>query len=76
MIKRSITLAGHKTSLALEAEFWLALEQIARQNNQTLPTLITQIDKSRTKENLSSAIRVFTLQHFQNIASTIQSASR
>ena len=74
MIKRSITLAGHKTSLALEDEFWTALELIAQKNHQSLPNLISQIDASRTDKNLSSAIRVFVLKYFQNTARTTRPA--
>ncbi|VAW20733.1 hypothetical protein MNBD_ALPHA11-1612 [hydrothermal vent metagenome] len=61
MKKRSITLAGHKTSLALEIEFWQALENIAAKKQLSLPTLIAQIDQQRQNNNLSSAIRVFVL---------------
>ncbi|MCF6326142.1 MAG: ribbon-helix-helix domain-containing protein [Devosiaceae bacterium] len=61
MKKRSITLAGHKTSLALEVEFWQALENIAKDKKLSLPALIAQIDQQRKNNNLSSAIRVFVL---------------
>jgi len=62
--KRSITLAGHKTSLALEVEFWQALEKIAADKKLSLPALIAQIDQRRKNNNLSSAIRVFVLANF------------
>lgn len=65
MRKRSITLEGHRTSIALEAEFWAALEAIAEADNRTLPALINQIDRSRLKlspaPGLASAIRVYVL---------------
>jgi len=62
--KRSITLAGHKTSLALEVEFWQALENIAAREKLSLPALIAQIDQQRKNNNLSSAIRVFVLANY------------
>jgi len=65
MQKRSITLAGHKTSLALEEEFWQALTEIAAASNSTIPVLISRIDAGRQKRNLSSAVRVFVLSHFR-----------
>ncbi len=66
MLKRSLTLAGHKTSLALEAEFWSALEEIAREKHTSLPTLIAEIDRSRETENLSSAVRLAVLQYYRD----------
>lgn len=65
--KRSMRIAGHRTSLALEAEFWSALERIARDRNMTLPVLIAQIDERRGKNtpeaSLASAVRVFVLEN-------------
>ncbi len=69
MQKRSLTLAGHKTSLALEEEFWEALAGIARKSDTTIPRLISRIDKDRDRQNLSSAVRVFVLGQFQKSAS-------
>lgn len=64
--KRSMRIAGHRTSLALEAEFWAALERIARDCSKTLPVLIAEIDekrgKSRPDASLASAVRVFVLE--------------
>jgi len=65
LIKRSITLAGHKTSIALEAEFWQALEEISVNKNLSLPALISRIDQQRQGSNLTSAIRVFVLFQFR-----------
>jgi predicted DNA-binding ribbon-helix-helix protein len=56
--KRSLSLAGHKTSLALEPEFWSALEAMATERNLPLATLIREIDERRQGSNLSSAVRV------------------
>ena len=64
LIKRSITLSGHRTSLALEAEFWQALQTIAAQKGLSLPALVATIDRQRQNNNLSSAIRVYVLRHF------------
>ncbi len=69
MRKRSITLKGHRTSVALEEEFWAALEAFAEADNRTLPALINQIDRSRLKltpaPGLASAIRVYVLKRLQ-----------
>ncbi len=58
--KRSVTVAGHRTSVSLEAEFWQALTEIARARGRSINQLIAEIDRTRTG-NLSSAIRVFVL---------------
>lgn len=65
--KRSMRIAGHRTSLALEAEFWAALERIARARDASLPALVALIDLTRAKDapeaSLASAVRVFVLEH-------------
>lgn len=61
MQKRSLTLAGHRTSLALEPEFWSALEDMARERTLPLATLISLIDAARDGDNLSSAVRIAIL---------------
>jgi len=58
--KRSVLIAGHATSLSLEAEFWSALQEVARQRGLSLNRLIATVDRARTG-NLSSALRVFVL---------------
>jgi len=64
MDKRSMTIAGHRTSVALEPEFWAALENIAEGRSSSLSALVAEIDGSRTPErNLASAIRVAVLSH-------------
>ena len=67
LLKRSMRIAGHRTSLALEQEFWSALERIARSRSQTLPVLIASIDDQRAKgapeASLASAVRVFVLEN-------------
>lgn len=61
MRKRSLTIAGHRTSIALEPQFWDALEAIARVREISLPLLIAEIDQARENANLSSAIRLAVL---------------
>jgi len=65
MRKRSLTIAGHRTSLALEPEFWSALEAIAAERGLSLAQLVTNVDETRDEANLSSALRVFALEHFR-----------
>lgn len=66
MTKRSVTIAGHRTSISLEAPFWHALQRIADQRNQSIATLIAEVDavraQARPPANLSSALRVFVLE--------------
>jgi predicted DNA-binding ribbon-helix-helix protein len=63
--KRSLTIAGHRTSISLEEAFWTALQDVARSQGRTVSSLIFQIDAKRGKTNLSSAIRVYLLDHFR-----------
>lgn len=65
VIKRSIVIAGHKTSVSLEDAFWKGLKDIAAAQRTTLSDLVASIDTSRRHGNLSSAIRLFVLEHFQ-----------
>lgn len=59
--KRSLTIAGHGTSISLEEPFWTALKEIAATREQTLPALVAAVDSARGEDNLSSALRVFVL---------------
>jgi predicted DNA-binding ribbon-helix-helix protein len=61
VVKRSIVVAGHKTSVSLEDAFWDALKEIASQRAMTLSKLVATIDTDREHSNLSSAIRLFVL---------------
>ena len=65
MTRRSIMLDGNKTSVSLEDAFWNELKEIAHVQQVTLSKLITEIDATRKDGNLSSAIRIFVLEHFQ-----------
>ena len=63
-IKKSLILSGHKTSVALEKEFWEALETIANTNNISTDALIQKIDQNERNGSLASALRVFILSSF------------
>lgn len=65
MDKRSLSIAGHRTSIALEPEFWAALELMAAQSGQTMAALIRSIDANRRTANLSSAARLAVLHWYQ-----------
>ena len=64
VIKRSILINGHKTSVSLENVFWQGLHEIADHNHAKVALLVEQIDRDRITCNLSSAIRVFVFKHF------------
>jgi predicted DNA-binding ribbon-helix-helix protein len=66
LIKKSITLKKHRTSLSLETEFWEALNKIAENENSSIQSLISEIDINR-KSSLASSTRVFILQYFKHI---------
>jgi predicted DNA-binding ribbon-helix-helix protein len=68
VVKRSIVIAGHKTSVSLEEEFWSGLKVIAGEHDMKLWELVTSIDSHRRYSNLSSAIRLFVLDHYQRMA--------
>jgi predicted DNA-binding ribbon-helix-helix protein len=66
VVKRSIVIAGHKTSVSLEDAFWKGLKEIAGERDMTLSELVASIDSDRRHGNLSSAIRLFVLDHYRN----------
>ena len=66
VVKRSIVINGHKTSVSLEDAFWTDLKKIAHAQQVTLSELVTKIDGAREQNNLSSAIRLFVLHHFRS----------
>ena len=74
MDKRSLSIAGHRTSIALEPEFWAALEAMAAQSGQTLAGLIRSIDETRTTDNLSSAVRLAVLGWYQRELTAVKTA--
>ena len=66
VVKRSIVIAGHKTSVSLEDAFWDSLKDIAAARDETLSDVVAAIDDARSQGNLSSAIRLYVLDHFRN----------
>jgi len=66
ILKRSIIIAGMKTSVSLEDEFWQALKQIAVGLDMPMAELVHQISQQREYGNLSSALRLFVLEHYLN----------
>ena len=65
VIKRSIVIAGHKTSVSLEDAFWTGLKEIAIARQMTLSDLVATIDTERLHGNLSSGIRLFVLDYYR-----------
>jgi predicted DNA-binding ribbon-helix-helix protein len=65
VVKRSVIIAGHKTSVSLEDAFWRSLKEIATNSRVTLSDLVASIDSQRHHGNLSSALRLFVLGHYQ-----------
>ena len=63
-IKKSLILSGHKTSVALENDFWTALEMIAKDKSISMDSIIQTIDKKERNGSLASALRVFILNSF------------
>ena len=65
VVKRSVVVAGHKTSVSLEDEFWRGLKEIAGGRHVTLSDLVATINSERRHGNLSSAIRLFVLDFYR-----------
>jgi predicted DNA-binding ribbon-helix-helix protein len=59
--KRSFSLAGHRTSVALEADFWAVIDTAAKRDGQSLAALVAQIDATRGERPLASALRLYAL---------------
>ncbi|HEY1542378.1 MAG TPA: ribbon-helix-helix domain-containing protein [Xanthobacteraceae bacterium] len=66
VVKRSIVIGGHKTSVSLEDAFWKGLKEIASQRDQTLSELVGSIDAERRHGNLSSGLRLFVLDYYRS----------
>jgi predicted DNA-binding ribbon-helix-helix protein len=71
IIKRSVVIDGHKTSISLEDAFWRGLKEIARAKQATLSKIVAEIDKTRQQGNLSSAIRLFVLDRVRTPETTL-----
>jgi len=66
MKKRSVTIAGHRTSVALEQEFWDEINILAKNRHLSLTQLIAELDEKRTTENLASALRLAVLEELKS----------
>jgi len=67
VVKRTVVIAGHKTSVSLEDAFWNGLKVIARERQMKMRELVTSIEANRQHRNLSSAIRLFVLNHYKSL---------
>lgn len=74
IVKRSVVIAGHQTSVSLEHAFWTALKQTAARRGMTINDLVTEIDEGR-EGNLSSAIRVYLLEESLRASSMPRAAT-
>jgi predicted DNA-binding ribbon-helix-helix protein len=70
VLKRSVVIAGHKTSISVEDEFWNSFKEIAGERGMALAAMIGEIDGDRKHANLSSAIRLFVLGFYRNQIAT------
>lgn len=71
IIKRSVVIAGHATSVSLETEFWDTLKEIAFEKNMSIAALIRQIDHEFNlpdRRNLSSILRIYILKYLKNFS--------
>lgn len=72
IIKRSVVIRGHKTSVSLEQPFWDAFRDIAEKEHVSTSALLRKVDAERSQANLSSAIRVFVLGQMRELAKAVQ----
>lgn len=66
MNKHTVKVNGHDTSVFIEKEFWLELKYISKLDNKSISGIISDIDKNKETQNLSSAIRLYVLNHLKN----------
>jgi len=66
--KRSLTIAGHRTSIAIEPEFWAGLEALAEASGKSIAAMVGEIDEAREVQNLSSAVRLAVLAWYRDRA--------
>ena len=69
--KRSLSIAGHRTSISLEAPFWEALKEIAASEDRPIAALVAEVDSGRGELTLSSALRLHALAHYRKLADDI-----
>ena len=65
-VKRSFTINGHRTSISLESAFWEALKDVAKIKRMPVAQLVQEIDRERGEGGLSSAVRIWLLDHFRS----------
>ncbi len=75
-VKRSFSIRGHRTSISLEQEFWEALREAARSQARPLADIVAEIDAGRGATGLSSAVRIWVLDHFRKAALGVQGPAR
>jgi predicted DNA-binding ribbon-helix-helix protein len=68
IVKRSVIIDGHKTSMSLEDDFWQSVKKIAAGRRMTIAGLVHEIDRERQQGNLSSAVRLFVLEYYRSRA--------
>jgi predicted DNA-binding ribbon-helix-helix protein len=68
VLKRSVVIGGHKTSVSLEDEFWSGLKEIAASRRTTLSDLVATVERGRENGNLSSTLRLFVLEAYRQRA--------
>ena len=68
VLRRTIMIGGHRTSVSVEDAFWNSMKEISGQRDMTLSELVGEIDSNRQQGNLSSAIRLFVLDYFRTRA--------
>jgi predicted DNA-binding ribbon-helix-helix protein len=68
VLKRSVVIGGHKTSVSLEDEFWSGLKEIASGRNMTLSDLVATVERGRETGNLSSSLRLYVLDSYRQRA--------
>lgn len=66
MNKHTVNVNGHDTSVFIEEEFWLELKHISKLKKKSISVLISDVDKNKKTQNLSSAIRLYILNHLKN----------
>ena len=66
MNKHTVKVNGHDTSVFIEEEFWLELKHISKLKKKSISMLISDVDKNKKSQNLSSAIRLYILNHLKN----------
>jgi predicted DNA-binding ribbon-helix-helix protein len=72
VVKRSVVIAGHKTSVSLEDNFWAGLKFVAGEKSLTLSELLAAIDEQRQQDNLSSAIRQFLFDYYVSLVTRLK----